>query len=80
MDCSPPDSSIHGIFQARVLEWVAIPSPGDLSDPGIKPRSPAMQAAALPSEPPGEALLTTNPHKILYIYKMSFDLLFLDYL
>ena len=24
MDCSPPDSSIHGIFQARVLEWVAI--------------------------------------------------------
>ena len=25
MDCSPPGSSIHGIFQARVLEWVAIP-------------------------------------------------------
>ena len=24
MDCSPPDSSAHGIFQARVLEWVAI--------------------------------------------------------
>ena len=24
MDCSPPGSSIHGIFQARVLEWVAI--------------------------------------------------------
>ena len=24
MDCSPPDSSVHGIFQARVLEWVAI--------------------------------------------------------
>ena len=24
MDCSPPDSSIHGIFQARILEWVAI--------------------------------------------------------
>ena len=26
MDCSPPGSSVHGIFQARVLEWVAIPS------------------------------------------------------
>ena len=24
MDCSPPDSSIHGIFQPRVVEWVAI--------------------------------------------------------
>ena len=24
-DCSPPDSSVHGIFQARILEWVAIP-------------------------------------------------------
>ena len=26
MDCSPPGSSVHGIFQARILEWVAIPS------------------------------------------------------
>ena len=26
MDCSPPGSSVHGIFQARVLEWVAITS------------------------------------------------------
>ena len=37
MDFSLPGSSVHGIFQARMLEWVAIPSPGDLSDPGIKP-------------------------------------------
>ena len=29
MDCSPPGSSIHGIFQARVLEWVPLPSPSD---------------------------------------------------
>ena len=42
MDCSLPGSSIHGIFQARILEWVAFPSPGDLSDPGIEPRSPAV--------------------------------------
>ena len=26
MDCSPPGSSVHGIFQARTLEWVAMPS------------------------------------------------------
>ena len=32
------------------------PSPGDLPDPGIEPRSPALQADALPSEPPGKPL------------------------
>ena len=26
MDCSPPDSPVHGILQARILEWVAMPS------------------------------------------------------
>ena len=49
MDCSPPGSSVHGILQARILEWVAILSPRDLPDPGIKPRSPALQADSLPS-------------------------------
>ena len=33
---SPPGSSVHGIFQERILEWVAVSSPGDLPDPGIK--------------------------------------------
>ena len=42
MDCSLPGSSIHGI------------SPGDLSDPGIEPRSPALQEVGLLSEPPGK--------------------------
>ena len=51
MDCSLPGFSVCGIFQARTLEWVA--TPGDLPDPGIEPRSPALQADALPSEPPG---------------------------
>ena len=56
MDCSPPDSSVHGILQARILEWVTIPISrgGDLPDPGIEPRSPALQADSLPSEPPGK--------------------------
>ena len=51
MDHSLPGYSVHGIFQARVLEWVAVPSPGDLPNPGIEPRSPALQADALLSEP-----------------------------
>ena len=55
MDCSPPGSSVHGILQATILEWAAILfSPGDLSNPGIKPRSPALQADSLLSEPPGK--------------------------
>ena len=39
MDCSPPGSSVHGIFQARIVEWVAFPSSGDLPDAGINPTS-----------------------------------------
>ena len=36
IDCSPPGSSVHGILQARILEWVAMPSSRDLPDPGIE--------------------------------------------
>ena len=39
MDCSPPVSSIHGIVQARILEWVAMPYARRSSDSGIKPAS-----------------------------------------
>ena len=48
MDCSPPGSSVHGISQARILEWVAMPSS---RDPRIEPKSPAspvLQADSLP--------------------------------
>ena len=44
MDCSPQGSSVHGILQARILEWVSMPPPGDLPNPGIKPTSPAARA------------------------------------
>ena len=49
VDCSPPGSSIHGILQAGMLDGLPFPSPGDLPDPGIEPRSPALQADALTS-------------------------------
>ena len=39
MDCSPPGSSVYGILQARILEWVPCPPPGALPNPGIKPIS-----------------------------------------
>ena len=44
MDCSLPGSFVHGIFQARVMEWVAISSFWGFPNPGIEPGSPALQA------------------------------------
>ena len=46
MDCSLPGSSVHGISQTRILEWVAISSSRGLPDPGIKPALPASTALA----------------------------------
>ena len=48
--CNPMDYTDHGIFQARILEWVAVPFSRDLPNPGIKPRFPALQADSLPAE------------------------------
>ena len=60
MDYSPPGFSVHGILQARVLEWVAISSSWGLPDPGIEPTSPEspalQQADSLPTELPGKPL------------------------
>ena len=47
MNCSPLGSSVHGISQARVLEWAAFPSPGDLPNTGIEPVSPVLQEDSL---------------------------------
>ena len=43
MDCT----SVHGIIQARILEWVAIPFSGDFHDPEIEPRSPTLWSHTL---------------------------------
>ena len=50
MDCSLPGSSVSGILQARILDGLPFPSPEDLPDPGMEPRSPALQADSLPTE------------------------------
>ena len=46
MDCNLPGSSVHETLQARILEWVAILTPGDLPDPRIEPASPMSPALA----------------------------------
>ena len=52
VDCSLPGFTVHGILQARILEWVAISSSRGSSHPGIEPWSPALQADSLLSESP----------------------------
>ena len=52
MNRSQPVSSVHGILQARILEWVAISFSRDLPDPGLEPAS-AASPALFTAEPPG---------------------------
>ena len=54
MDCSLPISSVHGILQGRILEWVTMSFSRGSSRPRYQtPRSPALQADSLPTEPLG---------------------------
>ena len=57
VNCSPPGFSLHGIFQARILEWVAISYSGDLPNLEMKPTSlasPALAGRFLNTAPPGK--------------------------
>ena len=57
---SLPGSSVRGIFQARILEWLPLPTPGDIPYPGIKPTSlasPAFIGRFFTTEPPGKVYL-----------------------
>ena len=77
-DCSPPGSSVHGILQARRLEWGChFLLQGNLPHPGIKPRSLALQGDFLPFELPGTRgkkyfehaqMLVIVCKKYIYIY------------
>ena len=48
------DYTVPEILQARILEWIPFPSPGDLPNPGIEPRSPSLQVDYFPAEPQGK--------------------------
>ena len=54
---SSPVSSVHGIFQARLLKWLPFPIPRDLPDPGMEPTFPASSAL------PGGFFITVPPEK-----------------
>jgi len=48
MNCSPPDFSVHGFPRQEYGNGLPFPSPGDLSNPGIKPLSSALAGDSLP--------------------------------
>ena len=62
-----PGSSVHGILQARILEWIAVPSSRDLPDPGIKLASPALQVDSLPLSHWGKHR-DCDAHQIFYFF------------
>ena len=62
---SNPVSSVHGILQARILEWVAIPFPRGSSQLRDRNRSPTWQADFLTSKPPGKLIQIIRSPKAL---------------
>ena len=66
--CNPVDYTAHEILQARILEWVAFPFSKGLPNPGIKPRSPALQSDSLPAEPQGKPKNTGVGSLSSYLY------------
>ena len=69
MDCSLLGSAVHGIFQARILEWVIISSSRSLPNTGTEPTSPALAGGSLPLSHQG-GLELHNPLVALYYNKI----------
>ena len=69
MDCSPPGSSVHGIFQARILECLPFSPPGDLPSPELEPASPALAGGCFTTAPPDKPIY---PCTQIYIHVYIF--------
>ena len=74
MDCSLPGSSIHGILQARILEWVAIPFSRGLPDPAMELASPALQADSLPLSHLGSPWLFFLPDSYMSLSFLIYEM------
>ena len=75
MDCSPPGSSVHGISQARILEWVAVPFSRDLLDTGmetVSPESLALAGRFFTTEPPGKSKSSHEEKKKFFSISLIF--------
>ena len=73
MDHSPPGSSVHGVIQARILEWAAVPFSKGSSDPGIDLSLTCLllwQVGSLPVAPPGKLCMYIP--QLFYFYLFTF--------
>ena len=71
-DCSLPESSVHRLLQARILQWVAISFSRESPDPGIKHRTPALQTDSYHLSHQGSLLLRDiSKHKDISKYKSN---------
>ena len=76
MVCSPPGSSLHGISQARILEWVVISTPGYLPNPG----SPALAGGFFTTEPPGKTYIFIYIYVYILIFVTCYKYRYLAYM
>ena len=76
MVCSPLGSSVHGIFQARILEWVGISFSKNLPNPEIEPVSPALTGGFFTTEL-REARTYTHTHSLLGSFPIELSFIFL---
>ena len=75
VNCSPPAPSVHGILQARILEWVAMPFSRDLPNSGSEPMSLSLlhwQECSLPLAPPGKPNISRYTYICTYILFFKF--------
>ena len=90
MNCTPPGSSDHGILQARILEWVGIPSSADLPNPGLltgrqilyplshqgcPQNSLCLTYLSLPASTPSSPQPLTCYHKSVIVFRLWFIIL-----
>ena len=74
MDCSPPGSSVHGILQVRILEWVAMPFSRGPSRPRDRTQVSCIAGEYFTTWAPREAFYSNKV--LLYLYLLSFDFSF----
>ena len=67
MDCSPPGSSFHGIFQARVLEWAAISSSRGTSQPWYQTHFSCIAGRFFTTELPGKSFESQRGEQLIIV-------------
>ena len=69
-DCILPGSSVRGFSRQEYWSGLPIPPPGNLPNPGIEPRSPALQADFLPAKLPGKPMLVITGVKLFLYFRL----------